>query len=77
MIEQDQTNQGHPPTSIQVCPVTQVKLWRNKGTGEKERGDGEKLEGSKLKMIDVTRYINWVGREGLKFAAPSHRSSFD
>ena len=27
MIEQDQnTNRGHPPNSIQVCPVTPVKL---------------------------------------------------
>ena len=33
MIEQDQnTNRGHPPNSIQVCPVTPVKLWRNKET---------------------------------------------
>ena len=55
MIEQDQnTNRGHPPNSIQVCPVTPVKLWRNKGTEEKERGNGEKLEGWKLKMIDET-----------------------
>ena len=28
--------------------------------------NGEKLEGWKLKMIDETRYINWVEREGLK-----------
>ena len=78
MIEQDQnTNRGHPPNSIQVCPVTPVKLWRNKGTEEKERRNGEKLEGWKLKMIDETRYINWLGREGLKFLAPSQRSSFD
>ena len=41
MNEQDQnTYRGHPPNSIQVCPITQVKLWRNKGTGEKERGMG-------------------------------------
>ena len=49
----------------------------NKGTGEKEKGGGEKLEGGKLKMIDEARYINWVGREGLIFLAPSQRSSFD
>ena len=44
---------------------------KNKGTGGKERGNGEKLEGWKLKMINEIRYINWVGREGLKFLTPS------
>ena len=46
MNKQDQnTNRGHPPNSIQVCPVTQVELWRNKGTGEKEKGEwGEARE---------------------------------
>ena len=28
----------------------------NKGTGEKERGNGEKLKGWKLKMTDEKRY---------------------
>ena len=49
----------------------------DKGTAEKERGKGEKLAGWKLKMNDETRCINWVGREGLEFLAPSYRSSFD
>ena len=44
---------------------------------EEKGANGEKIEGWKLKIIDETRYINWVGREGLKFLAPSQRSSFD
>ena len=43
----------------------------------RRKGKGEKLEGWKLKTIDETRYINWVGKEGLKFLAPSQKSSFD
>ena len=38
----------------------------NKGTMEKERGHGEKLEGWKLKKTDEKRNIYWAGREGLK-----------
>ena len=67
IIEQDQnTNRGHPPNSIQVCPVTQVKLWRIKVQERRKVGNGEKLEGWKLKINDETRYINWVGRKRLK-----------
>ena len=79
MIEQDQNiNRGRPPNNNQVCPVTQVKLWRIRIQGRRKGGNGEKLEGWKLKMTDEkTRYINWVGREALKFLAPSYRSSFD
>ena len=78
MIEQDQnTNRGHPPNSILVCPVTQLKLLRIRVQGRRKGGDGEKLEGRKLKMNDETLYISWVGREGLTFLAPSHWSLFD
>ena len=50
MIEQDQnTNREHPPKSIQVCQVTPVKLWRNKGAGGKERGEWEETRGMKTK----------------------------
>ena len=54
MIEQDQNKQRTPNQCIRVCPVTQVKLWRNKSTAEKEQENGEKLEGWKLKMIVET-----------------------
>ena len=41
LIELDQnTNRGHPSNSIQVCPVTQVKLWR-RVQGRRKRGWGE------------------------------------
>ena len=63
MIELDQnTNREHPGDDIQICPVTQVKLWR---IGVQGRGKGWGEAGWKLKMIDQTRCINWVGREGL------------
>ena len=53
MIEQDKnTNRGHPPNSIHVYPVTQVKLWRIRVQERRKGGNGEKLEGWKLKMID-------------------------
>ena len=78
MIEPDRnTNGGHSPNGIQVCPVTQDKLWRIRVQGGRKVENGKKLEGWKLKMNDETRCINWVGREGLKFLAHSHRSSFD
>ena len=54
------------------------KTVENKGTGEKERGKWEKLEGWKLKMNDETRCINWVGREGgIKIFSSITESSFD
>ena len=40
MIEQGQ-NRGHPHNNIQVCPVTQVKLWRIRVQGRRKRGWGE------------------------------------
>ena len=48
----------------------------NKGTGEKERGNGEELERWKLKKLDEELCIYWAGREGLKILALSHRSYF-
>ena len=50
-------HRGHPPNSIQVCPVTQVKLWRIRVQERRKGGNGEKLEGWKLKKTDETRYI--------------------
>ena len=65
MIERDQnTNRGYPLNSIKVCPVTPVNCGEIRVPGRRKGGNGEKLEGWKLKMNDETRYINWIEREG-------------
>ena len=62
MIEQDQnTNREHPSNSIQLCPVTQVKLWRIKVQGRRKEGNGKKLEGWKPKMTDEKKHDTSTG----------------